>query len=129
MPARNGSWNGSKWIRKDKRLAIYMRDNWRCVYCQKDLSKVRPRLRTLDHVVPVTNNGSNEHTNLVTCCKRCNDSKQDRTLDQWIKNAARRKLITQRIFDQPCTPINRVRATQSLAGIIDQQSLPTQEVR
>lgn len=46
MAARpNGQ--GSKWIRRAKRLAIYERDWFRCVYCgEADASKL-----TLDHLV------------------------------------------------------------------------------
>ena len=84
MSARNGAWNGSNWIRRDKRLAIYLRDQFRCVYCNRNLANVKPKFRTLDHVIPVTRGGSNDETNLLTACKRCNESKGALTAWEFI---------------------------------------------
>ncbi len=70
------------WIRPEKRLAIYLRDGLACCYCQatiEDGTKL-----TLDHIKPYSKGGSNEPTNLVTCCSRCNSSRGNRP---WIKFA------------------------------------------
>lgn len=80
--------NGSKWIRPEKRLAIYMRDSFRCGYCFKDLSRVRaPRLRTLDHVIPRSFGAKPDNTadNLITCCKACNDRKGSNNAFDFLK--------------------------------------------
>lgn len=66
--------NGSKWIRRDKRLAIYLRDDFTCRYCGEQL---KSNQLTLDHVIPRTIKLDNSSTNLVTCCKTCNSKKQD----------------------------------------------------
>jgi len=72
----------SGWIRRSKRLRIYARDEFRCVYCNQQY----PRLSlTLDHVRARSNGGHNHHTNLVTACRSCNSSKQDRSLRQWVE--------------------------------------------
>src|SRR5689334_10215373 len=115
MSNRQANWNGSKWLRKDKRLAIYLRDDWRCLYCDKSLKNVKPRQRTLDHVIPVALGGNNEATNLVTCCKRCNDLKNDRHMQDFCKY--NREAI-QRIIVTTVKPINRELAKQILAGVI-----------
>lgn len=70
--------NGSNWIRRKRRLEIYERDGWRCVYCLKDLRDVKPRQRTLDHVIPRVYRVDNAGSNLVTCCRPCNDRKSHR---------------------------------------------------
>ncbi len=62
--------HGSKWIRPERRRAIYARDNWQCVYCGADDSL------TLDHVVPRAEGGGNESENLVTACLSCNSSRK-----------------------------------------------------
>jgi 5-methylcytosine-specific restriction endonuclease McrA len=67
-------YRGSNWIRKEKRLAIYMRDGMRCVYCGKSYEKT---LLTLDHIKPVDSGGSNNKYNLITCCVSCNSKKQN----------------------------------------------------
>ena len=53
-------------LNKPNRSRIYKRDGYECVYCgsKKNL--------TLDHVIPKSRGGSNEWTNLVTSCFRCN---------------------------------------------------------
>lgn len=62
-------WQGSKWSRREKRLAIYQRDNHQCVYCGSD------KRLTLDHVKPRSKGGSNARHNLVTACISCNSAR------------------------------------------------------
>ena len=71
------------WIRPEKRLAIYLRDGLACCYCGESV-EAGAKL-TLDHLTPHSKGGSNEPTNLVTCCHRCNSSRGNRP---WRKFAA-----------------------------------------
>lgn len=73
----NGS-NGSKWIRPEKRRAIYARDGRACVYC----GRLAPLL-CLDHVRPRARGGTNDARNLVTACVPCNSSRRDLPLRAW----------------------------------------------
>lgn len=79
---RHGSRNAYKGVcvRKDLRLAVYLRDSFRCVYCCGDLHAAHPTDITLDHIVPQADGGTNEPSNLVTACRACNCSRQDRPL-------------------------------------------------
>lgn len=77
-------WNGSKWIRPEKRLAIYIRDGFQCAYCGRDLKDAEPQEVNLDHLLPRVSGGTNEATNLITSCKSCNCSRQDKP---WINYA------------------------------------------
>lgn len=72
----NGN-NGSKWIRPEKRLAVYLRDRFTCLYCLKDLHGADPRDVTLDHVNADHQAGQHHEGNLVTACRSCNSAKQD----------------------------------------------------
>lgn len=75
MTARTeGNWQGMNWIRQEKRLAIYLRDGCACVWCGSSDVQF-----TLDHIVCHKKGGSNDQTNLVTACKRCNDSRGARS--------------------------------------------------
>jgi len=58
------------------RMRVYKRDNHECVYCgsKKEL--------TLDHVIPKSRGGTNEWTNLVTSCFKCNLRKGNMTPDE-----------------------------------------------
>jgi hypothetical protein len=58
------------WIRKAKRLAIYLRDGLSCCWC--GLSVEDGAQLTLDHLIARSRGGSNEETNLVTACVGCN---------------------------------------------------------
>ena len=83
MPRKKNQ--GSKWITKTKRWAIYFRDNCSCVYCGRSLQT--GALLTLDHIVPceALPTPNNKHTNLVTACLSCNSSKNAKSLSQYIQ--------------------------------------------
>jgi 5-methylcytosine-specific restriction endonuclease McrA len=68
----------SSWIRPEKRLAIYIRDNFRCAYCGTDLGVALPEEMGLDHLVCSSEGGSNHQSNLVTACRTCNSSRGTR---------------------------------------------------
>ena len=89
----NAANNGGKWIRQDKRLALYLRDGFACVYCGEVLES-GSTLLTLDHVTPQALGGSNDEGNLVTCCKRCNSEKRDLRLGDWLQVLADRGVDT-----------------------------------
>lgn len=72
----NGNWQGMNWLRPVKRLAIYLRDGLRCGWCDAQLEP--GLIFTLDHLKPHAKGGSNHESNLVTCCKHCNDSRGKR---------------------------------------------------
>lgn len=52
---------------------VYRRDGHQCGYCEskKDL--------TLDHIIPKCKGGGNTWDNLVTCCKKCNNKKDNKS--------------------------------------------------
>lgn len=79
-------------VRADLRLAIYLRDHFRCVYCRGDLHGADPRDITLDHLLCDADGGGNEPTNLVTACRGCNCSRQDRTLADFAGPETRREI-------------------------------------
>lgn len=65
---------GMNWIRREKRLAIYLRDGMACVWCGDGVETDGVKL-TLDHLRPYSRGGGHEATNLVTACHRCNSSR------------------------------------------------------
>jgi len=75
--------NGSKWITRNRRLAIYLRDGLECAFCGCQVIAGARGNRdgaTLDHL-----HAGNDHksTNLVTSCLGCNARKGDMDLDAW----------------------------------------------
>ena len=83
MPRKKNQ--GSKWITKTKRWAIYFRDNCSCVYCGRSLQT--GAILTLDHIVPceALPTPNNKHTNLVTACLSCNSSKNAKSLSEYLE--------------------------------------------
>ena len=63
------------------RKEIYERDNYLCRYCGTDLRN-EPRKICLDHVIPISRDGSNSKNNLATSCKKCNAKKLDKTPEE-----------------------------------------------
>jgi 5-methylcytosine-specific restriction endonuclease McrA len=94
------------WIRNDKRLAIYLRDRFTCVYCLTDLHDSKPFDITLDHVKCREKGGHNHESNLITACRSCNSSRQDKPLTRFagpetikhIRRNTRRSLKKYRIL-------------------------------
>ena len=58
---------------KKTRIRIFERDSYTCAYC----GQVGGQLEC-DHVIPISRNGSNDDSNLVTSCKRCNRAKSNK---------------------------------------------------
>ena len=84
--------SGSSWLPVSKRLAIYHRDDFECVYCGSS------EKLTLDHVKDCKSHGRNDDpSNLVTCCLSCNSSKQDKTTRQWYKVLRDRGIDTEAV--------------------------------
>ena len=59
------------------RRSILARDNYTCQYCGH-----QARDLTMDHVIPKRMGGKSTWENLVCCCKKCNNRKGDKTLEQ-----------------------------------------------
>lgn len=53
----------------------------RCAYCG-----TKPIHLTIDHVVPRSQEGTNELNNLLPACRNCNESKGSRSLTNWYTN-------------------------------------------
>lgn len=69
-----------RWITTKRRLAIYLRDAFRCLLCLGDLRGRPPRDISLDHILPRGKGGGNESANLYTCCRACNSARYDQSI-------------------------------------------------
>ena len=67
------SFNGRSCSKSD----IYERDGRRCVYCG-----IKPKVLTVDHVLPSSRGGMSSYSNLVTACHDCNNKKGDKTPEE-----------------------------------------------
>lgn len=66
--------HGTHWIRRERRLRIYARDGWRCLWCGRGIWQ--GAALTLDHFLPRERGGSNAPENLLTACHLCNSTRR-----------------------------------------------------
>lgn len=82
----NNKYQGSKWISREKRLAIYMRDGLACAYCGDSIEEGAHL--SLDHLTPYCKAGDHRTQNLVTACVKCNSSRGNRSIGQFAEIVA-----------------------------------------
>lgn len=67
----NEYWQPKSRVRFNRKW-VFLRDNYTCQYCAKELT---PKQCTIDHVMPVSKGGKTTWHNVVTACYDCNNSK------------------------------------------------------
>ncbi|MCK9244132.1 MAG: HNH endonuclease [Candidatus Marinimicrobia bacterium] len=60
------------------RMVVFKRDNYQCVYCGDKNGPFEA-----DHVFPRSRGGEDTESNLVCSCRKCNQSKRDKTPEEW----------------------------------------------
>lgn len=65
----------------ENRLKVFERDEYKCRYCSKQLTRFTA---TLDHVHPVSRGGDNSYDNLMTACLHCNSQRGSRPVMEII---------------------------------------------
>ena len=68
--------------RKKMNTRKKLRGNELCPYCGKRLSTYTA---STDHIVPLSRGGTNDRSNLVLCCKKCNREKGSKLLSEWFE--------------------------------------------
>ncbi|MFT7223122.1 MAG: hypothetical protein ACI82Z_000654 [Cellvibrionaceae bacterium] len=66
-------------VRSFSNTMLFRRDNHLCLYCGRFF---RSQELTRDHIVPRAQGGTDNWSNVVSACKRCNHSKGNRTPEQ-----------------------------------------------
>lgn len=75
---------GRKPISKETRHNIAMQNKYRCVYCERHISKFKltGAKGVIDHFIPLQKNGVDEVENYVYACSNCNNAKQHQLWDR-----------------------------------------------
>jgi len=63
------------------RAKVFKRDGYTCFYCGHN----KVQNLSLDHITPKSKGGSDNPSNLLTACKKCNNMKGDMGLDEFIE--------------------------------------------
>ena len=70
--------NGGSYTIAQKR-ALQEAQGGHCAYCGR-LEEI-----TIDHIIPISQGGSNDISNICFACWRCNLSKREKTPEEWVK--------------------------------------------
>ena len=68
----------SRPVSNAQRQFVAERARWRCEYCQSP-ELMAPQPFTMEHIIPVVQDGPSEPENLAYACQGCNGSKYDKT--------------------------------------------------
>ena len=105
----------SNWINQVIRLAIYLRDSFRCQYCRRQLNNTDcPFDLTLDHLVPRALGGTHNVDNLATACRSCNSRKGARSWRTWATKKQKARIIKQRRRTLPVKKAAAILLAQNL---------------
>ena len=68
---------------------VYRRDKFTCQYCNRNINilKLQGEKLVLDHIIPWSRGGSNDPSNLILACDRCNSEKSD-DIGAWSRGCA-----------------------------------------
>jgi 5-methylcytosine-specific restriction endonuclease McrA len=72
------------------RKLVLERDYFTCHYCGQEAS-------TVDHLIPISKGGTDEATNMVAACIKCNSGKRDRMTPTFFERTPK-----------PTTPIGKI---------------------
>jgi 5-methylcytosine-specific restriction endonuclease McrA len=61
---------------RQRLLALWKSESQPCSYCFNLAD-------TIDHIIPLSKNGTNFEDNLVPCCRYCNSSKSNKLISEW----------------------------------------------
>ena len=91
-----------------------------CFYCTRSFEEVdggEERLRTLDHLTPLSRGGTHFITNLVLCCTKCNNAKGNMTLDEYTSSEdyEKRRAWQVRLRSKPPKQRIRIEVIRDLA--------------
>jgi len=65
----------------ENRLKVFERDEYKCHYCKKQLTRFSA---TLDHIQPVSRGGDNSYDNLITSCLHHNSRRGNRPVSDFL---------------------------------------------
>ena len=69
-----------KCFSKQERECIAKKSKGRCACCGKVINPISPKF-SIDHVIPITDGGTDDYDNLVPLCKSCNKAKGDKLVE------------------------------------------------
>ena len=69
-------------ITKEKLKKAFDKTGGKCPYCEDKITIIN---FSLDHIKPISRQGTNHLNNLIACCNMCNSIKKDRSVKVFLK--------------------------------------------
>lgn len=82
-------------------INLFRRDLHICGYCARMFTVDK---LSRDHIIPVSKGGKDNWLNVVTACKRCNNEKDDLSIDEWNKKSLKETGEGRALVYLPYTP-------------------------
>ena len=109
--------------RMQVREYVLQRDGRVCQYCGKAGGKLET-----DHVIPRSKNGPSRISNLVTSCRDCNQRKDNRSLEEFLKDdPARLRRIRAQVRKSLNSATHMNQLKPLLLGALAEQGIPVEE--
>lgn len=71
----------------ERRVPRFIDSFHECYYCGDAYNSInKTKLRTKDHIQPISKGGTNRIENIVFCCHECNNKKSNTTLEEFREN-------------------------------------------
>jgi 5-methylcytosine-specific restriction endonuclease McrA len=105
-------------------LREYMLEKWhrKCAYCGATDTQLE-----IEHIVPKSKGGSNRVSNLTLSCRKCNQKKANRPIEQFLKNKPELLRLILNQAKRPLADAAAVNATRwKLFNSIKELSLPVE---
>jgi hypothetical protein len=99
-------------IGKRLRFEIFARDGFTCRYCGRQADQT---ILHVDHVIPVSQGGTNDPENLVTACADCNLGKSDSAIQQAAPSESDRLRLAQEMNEQVAAAKKAAESAQARA--------------
>jgi len=73
-----------QWMHGYSKWQVFYKNRGKCIYCEQEFSDIHDPRFTIEHLIPVSKGGPDKLSNVFPCCKKCNMSRGNMSLGQWL---------------------------------------------
>lgn len=97
----------------ENRLLILKREDHRCFYCLRSLTKEN---HVIEHVISRPD-GDNSYRNVVAACRQCNNKKDNSSAEDYLRTLYRASLLDNNEFESRLSHLERLRKGELIPEI------------
>ena len=84
LMSRRTNINPNHWSHGYSKWEVFWKTRGKCFYCEKEFSGIHDPGFTIEHLIPISKGGQDEFSNVFPCCKKCNSSRGNLPLYEWL---------------------------------------------